>query len=71
MIVHALVTYLSEGCWCEEVRGLVVGGVDEFFRAAGTDTVLGLHRKQASYNTMKCRHGHNEHPGSETVGLII
>ena len=44
MIVHALVTYLSEGCWCEEVRGLV-GGVDEFLCPAGTDTVLGLHRK--------------------------
>ena len=70
MIVHALVTYLSEGCWCEEVRGLVVGRVEEFFRAAGTDTVLGLHRKQASYNIMKCGHSHNKF-SSETVGLII
>ena len=49
LIVHALETYWSEGCWCEgcwceEVRGLV-GGVDEFLCAVGTDTVLGLHGK--------------------------
>ena len=60
MIVHVLVTYLSEGCWCEEVSGLV-GRVDEFFCAASTDTVLGLHRMLlASNNTIKYGHGHNK-----------